>query len=131
MFRVKYLYGLLAFIFGMLCHFLAYFALHNTLRPNDIIIVNLIGAILESAGTILFIGSYRDYKTEKQYIHKTVQDILSNHSSITAEQLADMARIPLGDAREYLQYQAPKENMVVVQTKDGRKVRAFSPHSLN
>lgn len=131
MFRIKYLLGIIAGVFGLLYSFVALIGWNDVLTMTDRYMALLLAVVHSIASLVLFSLSYREHKREVLQMQKVIASLMEKHSSFTIKELADAAHLSEGEMQDYLQSASHTKNMVVVKSPDKRNIRVYAAHTLN
>ncbi len=131
LFRVKYLLGIMATLFGLLYMLFGVVGLSGAenVPIADRLTPFLLGGIHLVLALVLFWTSMRERRSEYRRLHRLLRLILHHQSSLSAREFAELAGISLSEAHDFLLLASRRRSVVPVSS--SKSLRVWSRASMN
>lgn len=131
LYRIKYLLGIMATLFGLLYLLFGVVGLSgDSVAIADVWMPFVLASIHLGLATLLFWTSHRERRSEHSRLERLLRLALRQIPSLSAEEFAELAGIAPAEAEEFL-LRASRRRRVVAVVGKRNHLRVWARHSLN
>jgi hypothetical protein len=130
-YRIKYLLGIMATLFGLLYMLIGIVGWQERSTVVDRWMPFILASLHIGLATLLFWTSSRERLTEHSRLERLLRLVLRDQVSVSAGQFAELAGISPPEAEEFLRWASRRRHNLVTITEGTTTLRAWARYSLN